>query len=489
MFSFLNNKFNFFFSILLVVAGCRVDERHLPENGYPKEVNKIITANCAVSGCHVEATKENCENISLETWERLFEGGEDGAIVIPYRADVSLLFLHSNTDTTLGLSLEPRMPYKRTPLSREEILTLKSWIDNGAPDENGFVKFSDNPDRQKFYVANQGCDVVTVFDAETKLAMRYIDVGNSKSIEAPHMLRISPDNKYWYVIFSSAGNVIQKFDAATDKFVGEINIGNGNWNTFTISHNGKKAYIVNWSSDGSIAYVDLEKMQLLKLYQGSGLFFFPHGIAANKNFSTLYVTAQIGNFIYKIDTTEDNFIDYKKITLDGQPVNTNSSLDPHEIVFSPDYTKYFVTCQTSNEVRVMQTSNDSLLAVIPVGRYPLEMSLSKTMPYLFVTCMETPCSEPACKGSVAVIDYNTNTKIKEITGGFFQPHGLAVDDKNGVIYVASRNVDTNGPAPHHLGICGGRNGFVTFIDLKTLEIVEEQKTEISVDPYAVAVRN
>jgi hypothetical protein len=38
--------------------------------------------------------------------------------------------------------------------------------------------WSDNPNRKKYYVLNQGCDVVTVFDAETQLPMRYITVGN-----------------------------------------------------------------------------------------------------------------------------------------------------------------------------------------------------------------------------------------------------------------------------------------------------------------------
>ena len=61
------------------------------------------------------------------------------------------------------------------------------------------------------YVLNQGCDVVTVFDAATQLPMRYITVGNNPSVsESPHMIRISPDGKYWYVVFV-ANNILQKY--------------------------------------------------------------------------------------------------------------------------------------------------------------------------------------------------------------------------------------------------------------------------------------
>ena len=61
-------------------------------------------------------------------------------------------------------------------------------------------------------------------------------------------------------------------DAVDDSFMGEVEIGSGSWNTFRISSDGNYAYIVNWSASGSIAIVDLESMQLIKKYEGSGLF-------------------------------------------------------------------------------------------------------------------------------------------------------------------------------------------------------------------------
>ena len=71
----------------------------------------------------------------------------------------------------------------------------------------------------------------------------------------------------------------------------------------------------------------------------------------------------------------------------------------------------------------------------------------------------------------------------------FQPHGLVVDDARELVYVAHRNVNSSGPPPHHSTECAGRNGYVTMIDLNTLELVSEYKVEVSVDPYSVALRN
>jgi DNA-binding beta-propeller fold protein YncE len=90
-------------------------------------------------------------------------------------------------------------------------------------------------------------------------------------------------------------------------------------------------------------------------------------------------------------------------------------------------------------------------------------------------------------GSVSVIDYNNFISLKQINTGY-QPHGIAVDDYKQQVYVINRNASQNGPAPHHTTDCGGRNGYLTIIDMNTLELVPDYKAELSVDPYYVTIR-
>jgi YVTN family beta-propeller protein len=466
--------------IMMPFAACKDDDGGDPEpsdGNYPAEVAEILVKKCATSGCHNTASKDAAAGLDLSTWDNMFLGTRSGATVVPYRSDQSTLFYFINTDTALGITQIPTMPYNQPALTEAEVLTIRNWIDAGAPNKDGFVKFSDNPNRRKVYVTNQGCDLVGVHDPKTRVVMRYINVGNSASIESPHMVRVSPDGQYWYVI-GIAGNFIQKFNTSDDSFVAEANIGFGNWNTFAISPDGTKAWVIDLNNIGRIAYVDLVNMSLVMYYNDGSSFSSPHGSFLDPSGTFLYVTDQLGNKLYKWDVSNPNLPEYETVvvnTTPGQPA------EPHEVMFHPDGSKYFVTCQGTDEVRVMDAATDALITVIPTSAYPLEMSISPSRGYLFVSCMEG--------NAVTVIDINNLTFVKNITTGF-DPHGLVVDEVEDVVYVANRNLPTSGgPPPHHISSCGGRNGYMTVIDMSTLELEPGFKFELSVDPYSVMIRN
>lgn len=472
------------FAGCLFFNACRSEHTDPDFNGYPDDVGKLIVTKCAVSGCHTDASKEAAGGLSMQSWNALFAGGHSGAALIPYRSDFSTLCFFTNTFPDLGTSIGPAMPYGRAALSRDEVILLKRWIDEGAPDKNHFVKFSDDPNRAKYYVTNQGCDVVTVFDAASGLQMRYITVGQSAS-GSPHMVKVSPDKKFWYVI-SVDGTDLEKYSTADDQLVGKATIGMGNWNAFTISNDSQTAYCSDLSAGGKIAVVDLNTLAVTIQTP----FDYPHGMAMNAGDDTLYAAQQIGNNLYKIPV--NNFAAAAAIPLyTGTPPAL--PLNPHTVFFAPDRSKYFVSCQGSAEVRVFEAGTDRLLNIIPVGDSPTEMGFSTSTHYLFVACTEDSTHFPGRRGSIAVIDYTTNAFVKFIYSGW-QPHGIAVDDARHLVVVANRNYSTDGPAPHHENVCGGRNGYITFIDVNTLETLKnftgtaDKKVEVSVDPYSVSYR-
>jgi DNA-binding beta-propeller fold protein YncE len=478
------------------LSSCTNDTVDL-HSGYPKDMEKIFVTRCATTGCHNAKSKGAAGGIDLSTYQTLFEGGRNGTPVIAYNTEYSYLLYFVNTypdiDSTILL---PTMPYNLPPLSRDDVVAIRNWISAGAPDENGQVRFPEGGHRAKVYVANQACDQVAVFDADAKVIMRYVKVGIDDALtEAPHQIKLSPDGQYWYVVFYSS-HVIQKFRTSDDGYVGAIDIGNGIWNTLTITADGSKGFAASLELNGKVAYIDLDNMQLITSYSGME---YPHGTWVSPDSHTLYVTAQYGNFIYKIDITDPFSPSTDYVVLQpGEPQSTSSSLDPHEIYFSPDGSRYFVTCQYSNEVRAFQASNDSLLAVIPVGAKPQEMSVSRSRPYLFVTCQEDNSQGPGKKGSVAVINYQTLQRVvpNGVYSGF-QPHGLFVDDDRDVVYVANLNYDATGPAPHHVTDCGGRNGYLSIIRMSTLQLLTVEnadgisytyKNELLPFPYSVGFR-
>lgn len=479
----LYNSFVIGSFVIITLNSCTNDKGIPNYNDYPDDIGKLFFTKCSTPGCHTDASKDAAAGLSMESWDKLFNGGKGSAAVIPFQHDYSTVFSFANTFSDVGISNVPAMPFNRTNLSREEVLLIKNWINAGAPNRDGFVKFSDDPNRKKIYVSNQGCDVVTVMDQETLLPMRYIDVGNTGGIESPHMIKVSPDGQYWYVA-STGGNSLQKYRTTDDTFVGEAFLSAKNWNTFTISNDGQKAYVIDWSSNGDIAEVDLITFAVT---HNMG-YNFPHGSCLNPSGDTLYVTQQnSSNKLYKMPAND--FSAFTEVNL--FTIQPTGFLNAHEVFFSPDGTKYFVTCQGTSELRIFQQGTDQLLAIIPVGALPSEMSASGLHNYLFVSCPEDISSFPGKRGAVWVIDINTNSLISTIYTGH-QPHGLAVDDTQNLVYVANRNATTDGPAPHHSGACGGRNGYVSFIDMNTLTLLKtgtsDKKVEVSVDPYSVAVR-
>ncbi|HNR21142.1 MAG TPA: YncE family protein [Bacteroidia bacterium] len=462
---------------LTITVGCTW-EKPEPEKiatCYPADVEAIIVNKCATAGCHNALSKAGAGGLNMETWATLFEGGNLGSSVIPYRPDYSTLLYYTNTDTAQGLVLQPTMPYNANPLSNSEYETLRNWIINGAPDCNGTVWRSDYATRKKVYVTNQGCDVVSVFDAQTKLVMRMKDVGKIAAIESPHSVKVAPNNQFWCVSFIG-GSYFQKFSTADNSLLGEVNIGLGSWNTFAISPDSKKAYTVDLSL-GKIVEINLlsmTKTPVPNLLVGS-----PHGTWLNETGDTLFITNQGGGNIWKAPTNDlSNQI---PISFPGY-----GSSKFHEIVFSPNKNFYYLTDDFNHQILVVNANNNSVVAQIPVGTFPQEMAISTTKPYLFVTCVEDLTTFPGKRGSVYVIDYNTNTVVRSIYTGH-QPHGIALDDANGLVFVANRNNTTGGPAPHHSSVCGGQNGSVVAIDLNTLNLVPGFSSEVSVDPYGVGV--
>lgn len=466
----------------LLFFTCKKDKGLANLGNYPNEVGKILVNKCASSGCHNDQSFEAASRLNLSTWESLFKGSRSGSSVIPYRSDFSPLCYFINSYTELGPVSAPAMPANGTSLSKEEVSIIKNWIDNGAPDIYGNIKWAENPQRKKAYVVNQGCDVVTVFDSETQLPIRYITVGaNPGVVEVPHMVKISPDGEYWYVVFLGT-NILQKFRCSDDVLVGQCSLGASlDWNTVIISNNGKRAYCVAWTSNGHVASVDVENMRLIHNYGG---FNFPHGVALNKTNDTIYVTAQSGNFIFQIDTA---FNGSDQISIDpGFLPSSSSKLDAHEIILSPTKDDFYITCQKTNEIRVYNIASKQVTHIISTGYYPQEMAIAYGLNKLYVSCPYDSISVPGTQGGITEINLADYT-AKKLTVGFM-PHGIGVDEKKSILYVASRNIYTNGPAPHHTSVCNGRNGFVNFVDLKNFTVLPK-RTEISVDPYGVGVRN
>lgn len=95
---------------------------------FTNEVAPILAKYC--SGCHNDSDLEG--DLSLVSFAKLQKGGEKGAVVVPHRADASLMI------RMLTGEVEPAMPPKDNPRPTDgEIAVLRAWIEAGARGPNG----------------------------------------------------------------------------------------------------------------------------------------------------------------------------------------------------------------------------------------------------------------------------------------------------------------------------------------------------------------
>lgn len=472
------------------------------DGNFPPQIATIMITKCATAGCHNQASYGNADSLLLDSWEHLFNGSSSGAEAIAYSAQFSPLLYFVNTDPSLGTVAVPTMPYSTAnrpmaALSKTEYMALYNWIQSGAPDKYGNIPFATNADtRQKTYVTQQGCDLLAVIDAEKNVVMRYIPIGvDPSNIESPHDVKVSPDGNFAYVCFYQ-GKYLQKINTKTDQVVGSAYLGNLStvkWSVVNISPDGSQILTTDCDGSGILAAIDANTMTMepSKLWNASseGLI-YPHGIATNATFDTFFVAAQYSNCVYKLIP---NGFGFRSISLDGNKCSSytdslNNKPNPHQLLMVPDYSKYFATCQGNNTVVVMDAHTDSILATIPVGIKPQEMALSRSKPYIFVTCTEDGSTNPHAHGSVYVINYNTLQIVAKLYGDFYQPHGISVDDRDGTVTIISENINPDGPAPHHVTSCGGRDGWYTVYNLNTLTPLNNRRYEVTRDPYTADTR-
>jgi WD40 repeat protein len=112
--------------LLLAMLRCAVADAAAPD--YKKEVAPIFAKYC--SGCHNDNDLEG--QLSLVSFAKLKKGGEKGAVVVPNRADASLMI------RMLSREVEPAMPPKDEPQPTEaQVNLLRAWIDAGARGPEG----------------------------------------------------------------------------------------------------------------------------------------------------------------------------------------------------------------------------------------------------------------------------------------------------------------------------------------------------------------
>jgi len=470
---------------------------------YSEHIQAIFNSSCAVHGCHVGTEdvgdlkpsvlgkRLHGGQFSLKSWEDVFNGSNGRAVVVPYKSSKSDLFIHVNDDTTLGPALldslgqiDPlvHMPQGGYQLPRAQVVTIKRWIDQGAPNDHGDVAFSSTP-RPRMFVVNALEDLVAVIDVATNLVIRYINVGTAYDstfpFGSPHHVKVDERGTSFYVTLIGSRE-FWKFSTSTYELLGRVSIPPASSSPADIvfSATGDTAFISDFNSgfisgSGRITMVNTRTMQVIGTITLTNPYApfpprLPHGLLVSPDRSRLFVTnAGSGNVsvVYLADMSQS------LITLDTTGSSTTSNTSPYLCDMTPDGRYLFVTDFNAGAQNVyiidFQMDSTKPSRVIPIGGRSVHVAVTPDGRYAYV-CNFT-------RHSVEVIDIQNNFSVTTISippGYGRQPHGVWFTPDGSSAYITTENLQNPDP-PHHPPSGGAGSSFVIVIDVATKRIVKK----------------
>jgi YVTN family beta-propeller protein len=430
---------------------------------YSKHIAPIFATSCATAGCHDAVSAQN--GLVLGSWEKVMQGSSAvGAVVVPFAPRKSHLLQHISTDTTIAPMAEPRMPYGRDPLPREQILSIKRWIEEGAKNDAGEIALSGN--RPRVLVTNQAEDLVAAIDIATRRVARYVSVGHrpdsTSAPEAPHNIVYSPDGRYFYVNLIASGEV-EKYDAVTFAKLGTATVGLSPAQ-IAVTSDGSTLYVSNFDQTFQqrfISRIDAATMSGVTEIETGG--YAPHGVALSKDERRLYTTNAGSDDITEIDAATGDILRIIPIVPDSPlPSGTKAKHEPYQGVLSADGRLFYVTCRASAQVRVVDLDAGRVIDSIGTGNRPLILDRTPNGAEIWVPNQGSE--------SVSIINTSSRSVVATITGLKTQPHGVAFTADGATAFVSCEN-QTGGAQQHHPVVGSKAPGFVYVIDVATRSIV------------------
>lgn len=433
---------------------------------FPAEIDAIFNTSytssnitCNTPSCHASG---NSTGLNLQSWKNTLNGSNNGTMVIPYNGFWSHMTSVLNSDTNVAPVTTITLP-EYHKLDSQKVALIINWINDGAKSRKGEVAFTNVSNSEKGFITNQASDLVAVVKPNGKQVIRLIPVGGSGILDAPHYVKLSPDMKYFYVSLIQEGYV-EKYDVTDYTRLGRMQSGQSPAH-IEISPDGITGYVTNFESSGTVTTTrkfNTSTMQITDIFSEPRMK-GPHGMALSNDGNTLYVTSEIGEYIFKINTANFYASDstYIKSPIDPSVPpsgNGTSNFRPYQALLSPDESLLFVSCRGASQVRVYNTSNLEQINSISLGTgaFPLLMKFTNDGKYLFV------CNRN--NNTVSVIDRVSQTLINTITGVGIQPHGVDFSSDGNYAFIACET--QSGFDGHHPTVGSKKTGVTRIIQIQ-----------------------
>lgn len=260
------------------------------------------------------------------------------------------------------------------------------------------------------YVANAISNNVSVIAIATGEVSTTVPVGNY-----PCAVSVSPDGTKVYVANQRSNN-ISVISTATNTVTGIINAGSNSPTALVVSPDGSRLYVVGLNSNNVSVYSTSTFAQITSFSVGG----YPVAIAVTPDGSKVYVSNSSNSVsVYN--------------TINRTTNNISAGDSPYGLVVSPDGSKVYAAISGDNNVLVINTATNAIIATIPVGESPAGITITPTGSAVYVANQGT--------NNVSVINTATNKVIATVTVDI-NPVGMSVTSDGSQVYVANERSGT-----------------------------------------------
>ena len=282
-----------------------------------------------------------------------------------------------------------------------------------------------SPDGAFVYVTNHSSQTVSVIDASTRTVIR-----NPITFGRPFGVAVTPDGGHVYV---SQRDKVSVIDTTINAVVATIPVGN---TPIGVAMNpvAPRAYVTNHSSN-TVSVIDTATKSVIAPPLNVGN--WPVGVAVNPAGTRVYVAnwgldlAQNDYRVSVIDTAT-NAVSTIQVGTATPPVG----VDPAGVAVAPGGGHVYVTHAGSDEVSVIETATNTVIARIPVGTGPVGVAVAPDGGHVYVA--NTGIS--ADDNTVSVIETTNHTVETTLPPAGEKPVGVAATARNVYVAHASSNI-------------------------------------------------
>ncbi|MDO8137074.1 MAG: beta-propeller fold lactonase family protein [Candidatus Brocadiales bacterium] len=228
------------------------------------------------------------------------------------------------------------------------------------------------PDGSKTYIANFGAHEVGVVDTKTHQLIKRIAVGSAYKVAALNPDRylteikgianvtLTPDGRFGYAADGDSGEVAV-IDTATDNVVTTILVGKEPWRAYS-SPDGRFMLVPN-NGEGTISVISTESNKVVATLRcGGGM----TGVNFVNGGKKAYAISSEEGAVYVYDMT--GFKESKRLKIGSQIQLETAST-------TPDGSKVYLTCSTTNSVYAIDGSTDKVSTIPNVGQSPWAVTI------------------------------------------------------------------------------------------------------------------